>query len=660
MIRCAPLVRGEVRNRLERMRTSALPRLAGSTLLLAGALAFLAPFVPQPAPGGEQAASSPECVTFSPDGAQVAVTDSSGGRLWLTSLETLEARSVALHGAPQGVAWASQGQLFVAEFGASSVAEIDADRGLVRRRAEVGRYPCGLALAEGRGFLLVANGFSHTVSVLDLASLTELARIPVVREPRFLAVAADESVAVVSNFLPAGRATAADYAASVSLLDLTTLGERRDVHLPPGSSSVRGVAASRAGRWAYVVHTLGRTAVPTTQIEHGWINTNALSIIDVAAGSLYATLLLDHPLEGAADPWGVVSSPDGASLWITLSGVHQLVRIDLERLHDHLEGGLPADHALAGDHQPGAGSEDIWRRIRRDPRARAELANHLAAPYAAGLLERRDLDACGPRGLAVDAGANHLAIASHFTAELLLLDLRDDDTQTRVPLGPRPDPDPAQLGRRLFHDASLCFQHWLSCATCHPAGARVDGLNWDNLNDGVGNPKNAKSLLFADRTPPLMWRGVRADLQVATHKSFHFLQRVARPGELEAMQAYTRSLVPLPSPHLRADGSLTAAATRGRRLFESSATGCADCHPGPLFTDRKPYDVGSRGALDHADSFDTPSLIELYRTGPYLHDGSAASLREVLTIRNAQDRHGVTSQLDSAELEDLIAYLMSL
>ena len=72
------------------------------------------------------------------------------------------------------------------------------------------------------------------------------------------------------------------------------------------------------------------------------------------------------------------------------------------------------------------------------------------------------------------------------------------------------------------------------------------------------------------------------------------------------------------------------------------------------------YDVGTRGELDRSGTFDTPTLVELWRTAPYLHDGSAATLREVLTDRNQGDLHGTTSHLTDDEIEALIAYLMSL
>jgi hypothetical protein len=64
--------------------------------------------------------------------------------------------------------------------------------------------------------------------------------------------------------------------------------------------------------------------------------------------------------------------------------------------------------------------------------------------------------------------------------------------------------------------------------------------------------------------------------------------------------------------------------------------------------------------MDQSDLFDTPSLIELWRTAPYLHDGGAADLRELLIDRNPKNRHGRTSHLSSQEIDDLIEYLLSL
>jgi len=627
-------------------------------------LATLVPaFVSAPATGSaflETGPTSPEAVAFSGDGSRLAASDPTGGAVWLIEVEDGATRRIELRGEPRGVAWTETGSLLVAEYGAGSVAEVDAGAGRVLRRFEVGRYPKGIAVVPGSECVLVTDSAVAEVSVLDLPSGAELARLPVSREPGALAVTPDGKTAVVANQLPAGAATKARRGAVLSLLDLEVLGRRRDVRLPAGSTDVNGIAIGASGRWAYAVHIVARTNVPTTQLERGWVNTNALSVIDLERGEVYATLLLDHPFEGAADPWDVVATPDGKALWITLSGVHEAVRIDLERLHPFLDGGLPEGHPLSNSGAYSPGTESVWLRIQRDPSQRAELVNDLAALHAADLIERRKLGGKGPRGAALSPDGATLAIALHFAGEVLLCDAKDGAPRARLALGGPRNPDQAELGREYFHDATLCFQHWLSCATCHPNGARVDGMNWDLLNDGIGNPKNLKSLLLADRTPPMMWRGVREDMHHAVEKGFFMLLRVPQEGEVEAVEAYLRSLRPQPSPYLEPGGGLSVAARRGEELFLSARTACAVCHPGPLFTDLLRHDVGTRGELDRVDEFDTPTLIELYRTAPYLHDGRAATLREVLLDENRGDRHGFTAELTEEQLADLVAYLLSL
>jgi cytochrome c peroxidase len=127
------------------------------------------------------------------------------------------------------------------------------------------------------------------------------------------------------------------------------------------------------------------------------------------------------------------------------------------------------------------------------------------------------------------------------------------------------------------------------------------------------------------------------------------------------VEAYLHSLRPQPSPFLD-DGQLSEAARRGKKLFDDPRAGCANCHVGELLTDLRTYNVGTRVADDQQDedAFLTPKLLELWRTAPYLHHGHAATLSDVLTKHNRQDRHGKTSHLNQQELEALVEYLKSL
>jgi cytochrome c peroxidase len=211
----------------------------------------------------------------------------------------------------------------------------------------------------------------------------------------------------------------------------------------------------------------------------------------------------------------------------------------------------------------------------------------------------------------------------------------------------------------LFHDATLCFQHWQSCATCHP-DARSDALNWDLLNDGFGNPKNTKSMLLTHRTPPAMSESVRESAEMAVRAGFrNILFRACDEKDTVAVDTYLKSLEPTPSPHL-VGGQLSPAAQRGKELFFSKRVGCAECHPAPLFTNLRPHNVGTRREFDMTSDFDTPTLIEAWRTAPYLHDGSCASVDDLLSRGKHGKSVGEIESLTSQELADLVEYVLSL
>ena len=58
--------------------------------------------------------------------------------------------------------------------------------------------------------------------------------------------------------------------------------------------------------------------------------------------------------------------------------------------------------------------------------------------------------------------------------------------------------------------------------------------------------------------------------------------------------------------------------------------------------------------------YDTPTLLGIYKTAPYLHHGKAATLEEVLTRYNREDRHGKTSHLTLVQINDLVEFLKAL
>jgi YVTN family beta-propeller protein len=360
------------------------------------------------------------------------------------------------------------------------------------------------------------------------------------------------------------------------------------------------------------------------------------------------TVLLDDPDRGAANPWGAAWSADSRTLVIAHAGTHEISVIAfpavLAKLAKLMPEPLPANAPFA-----------------YGARARAPSNVPEDLSFLAGMRERRPLPAgdLGPRSVVV---VGHQAYtANYFSDSVSVIDLNGTPAKTQtVPLGPKPRRTATRLGELWFHDARICLQGWQSCASCHPGEARVDGLNWDLLNDGVGNPKNSKSLLLAFQTPPAMSQGVRSGPEQAVRAGFRHVQ-FSRPPEAVglAVDEFLKLLKPVPSPHL-VGGQLSDAAIRGRGLFMDDRVGCARCHPVGLYTDLKRYDVGTRARFDTVGAFDTPTLVECWRTAPYLHDGSAATMKEVLTERNRHDQHGHTSHLTPRDIEDLATYVLSL
>ena len=214
-------------------------------------------------------------------------------------------------------------------------------------------------------------------------------------------------------------------------------------------------------------------------------------------------------------------------------------------------------------------------------------------------------------------------------------------------------------GEMFFHDADLCFQNWQSCASCHP-DARADGLNWDLLNDGIGNPKNTKSMLLAHQTPPSMAEGVRESAEVAVRAGIVHIQFAVRPEEdAVAIDEFLKALEPVPSPYL-VDGKLSPAAERGKKIFFDEKVGCARCHPEPLYTDNLFHDVGSRGWFTRTDAFVTPTLVEVWRTAPYMHDGKWLTIEDLIKQGRHGDKGGDLSGLTEEQIDDLVEFVLSL
>jgi cytochrome c peroxidase len=283
---------------------------------------------------------------------------------------------------------------------------------------------------------------------------------------------------------------------------------------------------------------------------------------------------------------------------------------------------------------------------------------------------------------------------------------------------PYPDDNPyskskSQLGEKLFFDTMLSGAQTLSCASCHKPG-----LSWtNNLPRAVGETKvvldwRVPTILNVAWIPKLGWDGHFRDLESvafgpitspnnmnlresaliarltasesygkAFTKAFGEGDITRRKVEL-ALSTYQRTIVSTKAPFDRwiegEETAISAAAKRGFDLFNGKAQ-CASCHSGWAFTDASFHDIGTaqgddigRGKLFPNSTklryaFKTPTLRDVARRAPYMHNGSHSTLESVIDLydRGGVDRPSRSERifrlgLADTEKADLISFLGTL
>jgi len=188
----------------------------------------------------------------------------------------------------------------------------------------------------------------------------------------------------------------------------------------------------------------------------------------------------------------------------------------------------------------------------------------------------------------------------------------------------------------------------VSCSTCHFDG-RTDGLTW-RFEQG---PRQTPSLAgFVSGTAPVTWTNgvasVAAEAMLTTELRMGGQSlKGERASEIQAYVDWSREV------DVSEKGSGSDAVERGREIFNRSDVGCGTCHSGQQLTDNQSYAIFSDVPMN------TPSLIGVAATAPYLHDGSAKTLADVLTLAGS-GQMGDVSSLSRQERGDLERYLKSL
>ena len=620
---------------------------------------------PKPAAAAEHTSASeadlrylsPVALQISPNGQRLYVVCEDSDAMLVVDTRTQRVVARAEVGKrPKAIAISPDGNtLYVSDEGSDAVTEIDAQTLEIRRTISVGWRPVGLVTDRAGTTLYVANTLGDDVSVVDLPTGTEKKRLHAGRFPEYVTLSLDGSRVYVANLLarlgppdqpPVSELTVVDCAKQQVAARLDVPGVLQPRHITELPAS--------AGGYLLIPFMRPKNLNPLVQIQQGGYLTHGMAVIRPSATSVgeardyqISELLLDDIDHSYADGFGVAATPDGHWAMVTASGSNIVSIIDTSRLRTLL--------------------------LNSTPSRRKELANRLdsASQFVTGRLPTGR----NPTDVLTSADGRFAYIANRMDDTITVLDMAQRQLATTIDLGGPRQLSRIRRGQQLFFDATHCYQGQMACATCHPHEGLSDGLAWSLETPQLGRDVVENRTLYSiEGTEPFKWNGKNPNLETQAGPRtamYIFRSQGFSSSEIEDLVGYIFSLRLVRNPHLAADGQLTAAQARGEALFLRDRTNsgapvspleqCPTCHsPRTHFTSKIQIDVGTATKYDTISAFDVPQLEGAVMKPPYLHNGEALEMEEIWTRFNPDDRHGLTSDMNKAQLNDLIEYLKTL
>ncbi len=571
---------------------------------------------------------------------------------------------IAVGSAPRSVAVAPNGKVWVVSRDAASLSIIDPTSLTVTSTVALPRAsaPYGLVFAPN-GAAFVSLSGTGALAKLDPVSGERTSTLSVAADLRHLAISADGARLLAPRFITpqaTGEGTASLQTATakgqVFLIDPNTLILKQTISLA-FSDKVDGEAQARG-----IPNYLGSPAF-SPDGSSVWIPSKQDNI---ARGTLRDGQNLDFQ-----DTVRAISS-----------------RIDL--------GTLAEDYASRIDHDnAGMTASLVYHPTGSYLFAALESSRQVAvlSAFTRAELFRVDVGRA-PQALAMAPTGTELYVSNFMDRSVTVVDIsplvtygesRAQVVTTLKTITTEKLSATVLNGKQLFYDAKdprLARDAYLSCATCHEDG-RHDGRTWDltGLGEGLRNTislrgrSGGQSLLhwsgnfdevqdFEGQIRTLsQGTGLMTDAQFNTGTRSQPLgtTKAGVSTDLDALAAYVKSLtVPTPSPFRNADGTLTSAGVAGRTVFGNS--GCPTCHNGSTYADEGQTTLRNIGTIKSSSGkrlgatltgIDTPSLRDVWVTGPYLHDGSAATISASIAAHN-------TATLTSANLANVAAFIQQL
>jgi DNA-binding beta-propeller fold protein YncE len=537
---------------------------------------------------------------------------------------------------PFGVVTSEDGErLYVAEALAGVVKEIDIATLEVLRSWEVADEPRWLALHPA-GVLYVGSAFHGTFTWIDLDNgkvhATALPQVFQLSEDMGLEVELQIRITGDMAISPDG-----EYAAIPAMyLDTTTpvlepvdgeIPEERPIDVAPSD----GYAGGATARF--------NPTVAMVQIEgDGEPQLEDAELVQVITSNV------NGELEGY--PSSVTISPDGRTTYATIEGGAGIAAFPTRRADDDFSNGVfgPAFREATESFGGRGFSNRKVIAISTDAGPRGVAFTEEDDAFVYNFLDRTVQNVNVPAvARELYSGDGVVSLGGGTRGETTLV--------TKVEL-----PSDVAYGRRLFYstnDTRMSAQSsGLSCATCH-FDSRADGLTWVFDRSGPLAERQTPSLAGkVSQTEPVRWQGERNTVSDDVRVTSQGLMGGSgiTENEIYAVSAFIDWTPFVDSPLA---GSADPSVLRGKEIFERPEVGCANCHSGARYTDNQHYD------LFGVEGVKTRSLTGIAGSPPYLHDGSARTLRDVVE-RSRDGSMGNTSSLTDEEMDFLVAYLRSL
>lgn len=482
---------------------------------------------------------------------------------------------------------------------------------VIGRRFQVGAEPFGMAASKDKDRLYVACSLSGTVEEIDLKSGAVVRTFPVPDQPRWL-------VANATN-LYVGSALAG----TVTTIQLST-GVVAPVKMPQPTAQATGHPMVPRITGDLSLSPDGTNLVVPVQLTDSHVvdpnlATTAYYGPDIVSGFIPA--LADVPIGGDGMP------AEGA---ITVTPLPPNLNYPTSVAHE--PGGANIYVAVEGS--------SLVLSLPALPRQRKPSVNTVS---------RLVIESSYPDSLAIGSDGKVFA-RSRLLRKVFAVGAANEDgilklsSVAALPAsGLAPE---VERGPMLFFDAveQTTGPMGLSCSSCHFEG-RTDGLTWV-LPSGLRNtPSLAEQV--SERVP-LRWSGDRDSIADDAQQTAQILRGTLNGEQAADLQRFVESI---PGVDLPLHGAPAEMMSPGRQAFVRA--GCSGCHGGQVLSDLTQHDLAGRGDVK------TPSLTGVAATPPFLHDGSVATLEE-LVERARELELGDTSMLSPEERAALVTYLKSL